>query len=316
MKKKRIAAILVCAVILLASLLPVYAARVNADGIDINEVVEAIQKDNQERSSGLKAIKNAIHGLKGDLRPYIENVVLTPDNIDTAVELGSKIMIKLYEKILDTLKPEPTEPSQPTEPTEPTQPTEPTDPSQPSNPTEPTEPAPSGTSITIKELANILKKYIFVQVDDPEQAAQLIADDAEIEYQIIEGEGGTYYMRVDIEKYPEIFNYGVFRRVVDDLVEKQNAQYTTDGEGNIDYAMTYEHIAGELAVHAVLYAALHELIEVTGTKNERILSLYESAMKADLNADESRLPWEVFAILGALIYSFVGFNLLKALKLI
>ena len=307
MIKKRIAAFFVCAVILLASLLPVYAAKINATDVDINEVVEAIQKDNQERSSGLKTIKKMIHSLKGDLRPYIENVVLTPDHIDTAVELGSKIMIKLYEKILDSLKPEPTQP---------TEPTEPTDPTDPSNPTNPTEPEKPGSKITVKELANILKKYIFVQVDDPDQAAQLIADNTEIEYKIIEGEGGTYYMQVDIEKYPEIFNYGVFRRVVDDLVEKQNAQYITDNEGNIDYAMTYEHIAGELAVHAVLYAALHELIEVTGTKNERILSLYESAMKADLNADESRLPWQVFAIIGTLLYSFIGFNLLKALKLI
>ena len=80
--------------------------------------------------------------------------------------------------------------------------------------------------------------------------------------------------------------------------------------------MTYEHIAGELAMHAIIYAALNELIEVSGTKNERILKIYEAAMKADLNADESRLPWEVIAIIGTLLYSFVGFHLLKALHLI
>ena len=75
--------------------------------------------------------------------------------------------------------------------------------------------------------------------------------------------------------------------------------------------MSYEHIAGELALHAIIYAVTNEIINVTGTKNSFIIKMYDKAVVAALNYDENRLPTEVFAMLGVLLVDLFQFNLLK-----
>lgn len=75
--------------------------------------------------------------------------------------------------------------------------------------------------------------------------------------------------------------------------------------------MSYEHIAGELALHAVVFAVTNEIIRVTGTKNEIIVKLYEKAAVVDLNYDEARVPSEMISMIGVLLVDLLQFNLLK-----
>ena len=108
----------------------------------------------------------------------------------------------------------------------------------------------------------------------------------------------------------------MFRRLVEDLYEQQGEEMLKNGDGETDYLMSYEHIAGELALHALLYAASNEILRVTGVSSSRLLKLYKSAAQADLNIDEARLPGEVFSIVGVVLMNFFSFHLLSALGLI
>jgi hypothetical protein len=218
----------------------------------------------------------------------------------------------------DTLRaqPEPgdlpaeTDPPEP-DPTVTTEPEEP-DPTEPTEPEEPEEPA---EKITFADMAEVMKKYVFIRVDNPEEVAELIAESCEFTYTTVEDGDGTVYIRVDIEKNPQIFNYAVFRNLVEDLYAQQGEEMLKNEDGSVDYLMSYEHIAGELALHALLYAASDELLRV-GVESGRLLSLYKSAARADLNVDEARIPAEAIAIVGVILMNMMSYHLLTALGLI
>ena len=65
--------------------------------------------------------------------------------------------------------------------------------------------------------------------------------------------------------------------------------------------MSYDHIAGELALHAVMYAASNEYLKLTGKTEGTIFNLWERARIADLNITESRIPVEAIKIMGTYI---------------
>ena len=328
--KKNLIALLCALVLLVSAMVPTLAHAYSMEdvkNIDMSEVVAALKMDLAgERAAG-GALKDAAHGLQKSMVPYVMNVVLTEENAEKLTNLAASLMAKAIAKIQEIGKPEPqtTEPS--TEPTEPTKPAEPTEPTEPTEPAEPTGPAQPTTQPTtqskleqaqkkIKELVAFLQRNLYIEIDNPSEVAQYIADDSGIDYDVIEGEGGTYYLHIDIENNRQIFNYAVFRDLVDDLVAKQNAEMLKDPDGNYDYVMTYEHIAGELAFHMLVWAGAKGVMKVTNSQNAQLLKIYESAAQADLNADEDRLPSEVFAIAGIILYNFFFFNTLRALGLI
>ena len=327
MTKKMLA--LLCALILLAStMVPILAHAYSMEdvkNIDVGEVVSAFRQDLDNARVAGGMLKNAAHGLRESMVPYVQNVVLTEENMDKLLSLASTLMAKVIAKLQNPDTPvqptEPTEPTEPSEPTEPTEPTQPTDPTAPTQPTAPTKPTTTESRLEqaqkkIRELVDFLKRNFYVELDNPGEVAQYIADDSGIEYDVIEGEGGTYYLHIDIENNRQMFNYAVFRDLVDDLVAKQNAEMLKDPNGNYDYVMTYEHIAGELAFHMLVWAGAKGIMKVTNSQSEQLLKIYESASQADLNANESRLPSEVFAIVGLILYNFFFFNTLRALGII
>lgn len=167
------------------------------------------------------------------------------------------------------------------------------------------------TNYTAAELSRLIRKYLFIRIDNPDEIAALIAETCEFDYAVIEGGDGTLYLRVDVENNPQIFNYDVFRKLVEDLYARQNEEMKKDGYGKIDYVMSYEHIAGELALHVIVFAAANEIIRLTNTKDERILSLYRSAAVAELNVDEARLPSQIIELIGRLIVNVFKFNFFK-----
>ena len=66
----------------------------------------------------------------------------------------------------------------------------------------------------------------------------------------------------------------------------------------------------------LVWAGAKGIMKVTNSQSEQLLKIYESASQADLNANEDRLPSEVFAIVGLILYNFFFFNTLRALGLI
>ena len=270
---------------------------------DADEIVGALMEDVAGITKSVSLLKSLSESLLKNLHPYIMNVVLTPENIDTAIDAGSKVMAKLIDKIMN--------PSQPEEPTEPSEPSEPTDPVDP-DPTDPTDPSePSKGSMLIEELKAILQRYIFVKVDDVDAASMKAIESADISYELVTDTDGTVYISVDIANNPDIFNFAVFQNVVDGLYAAQGEELIKNNNGETDYAMSYEHIAGELALHAVVFAVTNEIIRVTGTKNEIIVKLYEKAAVVALNYDEARVPSEMISMIGVLLVDLLQFNLLK-----
>ena len=166
---------------------------------------------------------------------------------------------------------------------------------------------------TLKAAAGDYAKYIFIPVKNADEAAGIIAESCEFTYSVVSDGKGTVYIKVNVEENPEIFNFEVFRSLVDQLYAGQNEEMIKNEDGSTDYLMSYEHIAAELALHMLVYAATSGLIELSGSGNETLLSLYNSAREADLNYDESRFPSKWMNALGKLIVTMFRFDFFRIL---
>lgn len=265
--------------------------------VGIDEIAQAVSKDFEGTNKAVSMLGSLSRSLMKNIVPYIENVVLTPDNIEKTKAAATEAMAKLIDKI--------------------TNPSKPGDPSQPDNPSQPGEPSqPDKDKISIGELKAFLERYIFVKVDDVDAAAMKAIESSSFTYELVTDTDGTVYISIDISKNPEIFNLSVFKKVVEGLYSAQGEELLKNSNGETDYAMSYEHIAGELALHAAVYAVTDGLINTAGTKNELILKLYNKALLAELNYDEARVPSEFMSILGVLIMDLFQFNLLKLFGII
>ena len=72
---------------------------------DINEIVGAVKGDIDGVKKSIPLITSLSKKLLRNLQPYIMDVVLTPENIETAVDLGSRLMAKLIDKITNPDEP-------------------------------------------------------------------------------------------------------------------------------------------------------------------------------------------------------------------
>ena len=148
--------------------------------------------------------------------------------------------------------------------------------------------------VTASEIAGTLSKYAFAKADDLAGAADSIAADSTFTVTVTQDGVSTVYIAVPVEDYPQLFNAGVFDETVKKLAETQET-YKEDGMT----LMSYEHIAGELALHAAVYAVTYML----GADQEGSVfhSFYESARIADLNVDEHRAPGWFLEFFGKIV---------------
>jgi len=148
--------------------------------------------------------------------------------------------------------------------------------------------------VTAAEIAGTLSKYAFAKADDLAGAADAIAADATFTVTVTKDGVSTVYIAVPVEDYPQLFNAGVFDETVKKLAEAQEA-YKEDGMT----LMSYEHIAGELALHAAVYAVTY--MPGGDQDGSTFHSFYESARIADLNVDESRAPGWFLEFFGRIV---------------
>lgn len=273
---KKIIAIILALILSFSTAVSVFAA---SETTSENDAISAVKDDIGTVSDSIKRIAELTASLAQDIEPYLMNVVLTSENIQTATDIASKAMIKLFESL---------------------------NPDTPDKPDDPDKPQTDFVEITVAELKKIMESYIFVKVDDVDAATLKVLKS--VKYYPVELENGqtTVYIAVNINDNPDLFNYEVFRNVVEQLYKKQGDALLKGSDGNTDYLMSYEHIAGELALHAIIYAATNELISVTGTENETLLKLYDRAKHADLNVNESRIPWQIFSIFGIILIDLLS----------
>lgn len=155
----------------------------------------------------------------------------------------------------------------------------------------------SDGSVTPVEIASVFSKYIFADSASLEGYAEQIADASAFTVTVTKDGVSTVYIAVPIESYPQLFNAGVFDETVKKLAEKQQEYQTEDMT-----LMSYEHIAGELALHAAIYAATYLL---GGDREDSTFhSYYDSAKVADLNVDEERVSSGLLDFIGKLLTFF------------
>ena len=286
---KKILAVLLSALICLS--IPFSAGAASGRTQTAAEFVSAIREDLQTTQENLSSLKNIAVGLLEDVSSYADNISVTGKK---SAEALTDVLLNVYEDAGATQ----------------VDLTADGDTDVPAEAEEDPEVLTEET-YTVSEIVRLIRKYMFIKIDDSDAVAALIADSCDFSYALVNGSDGTLYIRVDIENNPEIFNYDVFRKLVEKLYERQNEEMLSDRYGQIDYVMSYEHIAGELALHAILFAATANIIAVTNTASERILKLYNEAAQADLNIDEARVPSQLITLAGKLIINVFKFNVLK-----
>lgn len=284
--KRKIVSILLAVVICFGMVSTAIASNEQANSVtDISDIVPAAESDRDIFIKGASKIKKLSRGLIEDMMPYLMNVVFTSENMKSAVDIGIKSMIKFGENLGVIITPTLAE-------------------------TDKTE------TITLGSLKHDIQKYIYVKASDVDEEVIETLKDVQYKEMTLDDGSKTVYVLVDIEKNPEIFDYAVFRKAVEEIYANQGKALSKGEDGEINYLMSYEHIAGELALHALVYAATNKLIQTTGTNNETILKLYNTAKVAELNIDESRVPSKLISFIGVIIMDVISFNLLKVFGII
>ena len=152
-------------------------------------------------------------------------------------------------------------------------------------------------AVAAKDLAKSFAHYIFLDPTKVEGLSDDIANDADYTVTTLENGKKTVYISVDLREHPEIANLDVFRAAVKKLDAKQNEAAAAEA-GDYDL-MSYQHIAGALALHVIVAAAMSAM-----GKDESDSTL-NSSMVADLNKDESRFPSQLIEIIGRFLMDYI-----------
>ncbi len=161
---------------------------------------------------------------------------------------------------------------------------------------------------TPKEISGLLSGFIFVEKDKAEAVAADIVANSKYTVKVIADGKQTVYCSIDFEKFPEIYDARVYLAAIEkiqnkcDEVAKENG---IDIAGNGYAAMSYSHIAGELALHMILAS----LSKDTASWNPISEWIYERAGIADLNVDEDRVPAVLLTAFGDAVVNLINFIL-------
>ena len=109
----------------------------------------------------------------------------------------------------------------------------------------------------------------------------------------------TVYIAVNIAAHPELYRLDCFHDAVTELVA---------GQKNLDFGgaatvtlMDYNRVAGELALHMIVYGVTAPIVYIQGAYTPSVVrQLYEQAAEATLNIDESRAPSSLMSMLGGI----------------
>ena len=160
---------------------------------------------------------------------------------------------------------------------------------------------------TPEDVANFFSKFVFVEDSEVEAVSQKIADSCKYTITTVNDGRKTIYVAVDLRKCKEIFDARVFLNATEKVFNKCNELAIADGmmEGDGLYTlMSYNHLAGELALHMILADVTNDL---GATKGNGILrDLYNKAVVSDLNVDEDRIAPAIIEFFGQSVVFFLN----------
>ena len=164
------------------------------------------------------------------------------------------------------------------------------------------------TADTPKEISGLLSGFLFIEKDKAEAVAADIVANSKYTVKVIADGKQTVYCSIDFEKFPEIYDARVYLAAIEkiqnkcDEVAKENG---IDIAGGNYAAMSYKHVAGELALHMILAS----LSKDTASWNPISAWIYERAGIADLNVDEDRVPVVLIEAFGDAVVNLINFVL-------
>ena len=152
---------------------------------------------------------------------------------------------------------------------------------------------------TPEEISRVIGRFVFIEESKVEELSDAIIADSVYTVKVIADGKETVYVAVDTVKYPEIYDARVFLSVVDKLLVKCDEVAAADG---VDITsdnynpMSYNHIAGELALHMMLA----DTTDMLGANswNSTLKDIYDRAALVNLNVDEARFPQSLMEMLG------------------
>ena len=160
---------------------------------------------------------------------------------------------------------------------------------------------------TPEEIANFFSKFIFVEESEVEAISQRIADSCTYRVTTIENGKKTVYVAVDLRTCKEIFDARVFLNATKKLLDKCEEKAIEHGmNANPDEydLMTYNHLAGELALHMIITDWTNDFGATHG--NLLLEKWYNMSVVADLNIDENRLAPALISAFGNFVKTFLS----------
>ena len=160
---------------------------------------------------------------------------------------------------------------------------------------------------TPEEIADFFSKLVFVEKSEVEAVSQKIADSCKYRVTTMENGKKTIYVAVDLRTCYEIFDARVFLNATKKLFAKCEELAIADGmNANPDAydLMTYNHLAGELAMHMILADFSNDL---GGSNADSWLKkIYDMSVVSDLNVDESRINAGLIRFFGQILTAILG----------
>ena len=160
---------------------------------------------------------------------------------------------------------------------------------------------------TPEDVANFFSKLVFVEKSEVEAVSQKIADACKYRITTIENGKKTVYVAVDLRTCYEIFDARVFLNATKKIFAKCEELAIADGmDANPDAydLMTYNHLAGELAMHMILTDISNDM---GGSKEGSWLNkIYNMSVVSDLNVDESRVDAGLIRFFGNVLTAILN----------
>ena len=155
---------------------------------------------------------------------------------------------------------------------------------------------------TPEEIADFFSKLVFVEKSEVEAVSQEIADSCKYRVTTLENGKKTVYVAVDLRTCYKIFDARVFLNATQKLYDKCEELAIANGmDADPDSfdLMTYNHLAGELAMHMILADFSNDM---GGSKEGSWLNkIYNMSVVSDLNVDESRVDPGLIRFFGQLL---------------
>ncbi|MBQ8503336.1 MAG: hypothetical protein IJ491_03560 [Clostridia bacterium] len=159
---------------------------------------------------------------------------------------------------------------------------------------------------TPEEISRAIAQLVFVEKSQVEAISDRIIADSRYSVKVLDDGKTTVYIGIDLDTNPEIYDARVFLNVVQKLRAKCDEKALAKGvdiDSDNYTPMSYEQMAGELALHMITA----DVTDMLGANDwsANLKEIYDHAIHAGLEIDEDRISPDFVKFLGGVITFFL-----------